>query len=333
MDTFTHILTGMAVGQIFSSGTNDRSKPLILGAIAGNLPDLDVIFQPFISPENAMFFHRGISHSILLWVLCSPLLALLMNKICKGDRRSYYKWLKISVIAWFSHIFLDIFNTYGTGIFEPFSHARIAYDVVNVIDFLYLTPIFIISILYVFIIKNRLKKCIIAIVVPTYSLIYIMFAIHTKTDNDTWAYTLFRLEGIEPNRIISSPLPLSMLAWKIIAETDTDFHVGILYGNRTGNVPITRIPKNKCLEKKFEKYDSFQKLKRFTENYYVVSIIDGQTVLCDLRFSSLSPENSALCFPLHIRDNKLEIGRASPNRHITLKNIKHYYKQIVEPNS
>ncbi|MDR1170079.1 MAG: metal-dependent hydrolase [Prevotellaceae bacterium] len=327
MDSFTHILTGIAVGQVFSEN-DDKAKPLVWGAIAGSIPDLDAIFQPFMSPENSMFFHRGISHSLLVWALCSPLLALLINKIDKGDRHSYFKWLKISVVAWFSHIFLDIFNTYGTGIFEPFSHVRIAYDAVNVIDLLYMIPLLTISVFFVFIIGDWMKKRIAALSALAFSLFYIMFAILVKINVETSAKIQFVMTDVNPVRVISSPLPLSTLAWKIVAETDTEYHTGIFYGFWKERATFTVIPKNRLLEKEFEKYDNFQTLKQFTKNCYVIRYTDGQTTLCDLRFSSLSPECDALCFPLHIRENTLEIGRASLNRHVTFKNIRDHYKRL-----
>jgi inner membrane protein len=158
MDSLTHILTGVAIGQMFSQKKDRSPRSLVWGAIVGSIPDLDAVVQPFISPENSMLFHRGISHSLLLWALCSPLLALLINKLYKGDRHSYFKWLGLSTVAWLSHIVLDLFNTYGTGIFEPFSHARISYDAVNVFDLVYLLPLLTMSIFLVFVVKDRVGK-------------------------------------------------------------------------------------------------------------------------------------------------------------------------------
>jgi inner membrane protein len=329
MDSFTHLLTGLAIGQAFSDG-KDRHKPLVWGAIAGNIPDFDVMFQLLVSPENSMLFHRGLSHSLLLWALSSPLLALVINKIFRGNSRSYLKWLCITATAWFSHIFLDIFNTYGTGIFEPFSQARIAYDAVNVIDILYFVPVLIMSVFFVFIIKNCLKKRITALTSLIYSLTYILASVLIKINIETTAETLLVKKGISPSRIISSPLPLSTLAWKIVAETDAGFHTGTFYGFWKKDATFDILPKNKCLEKEFEQYDGFRKLKQFTKNCYVIDRTDnGQTVLCDLRFTSLSPSGDALCFPLKIDENTLKIGRASPNRHINFNNIRDYYRRLV----
>jgi inner membrane protein len=327
MDTLTHILTGVAVGQICSN-EKDKWRPLIWGAIAGNIPDLDAIFQPFLSTESSMLFHRGISHSLFLWALCSPLLALLINKIYKGNKQSYIKWLTISVIAWFSHLFLDIFNTYGTGIFEPFSHARISFDLVNVVDLLYLIPILIVTIYFVFIIKSYIKKFAAAFFVILFPLIYIIFSCSIIIKVETQTRTQLADRMVYPNNILASPLPLSILSWRVVAETDDGYYIGVIHGFWKRSIPFDYVPKKKDIERKIEKYDNFQKLKQFTKGWYVIDYLSGQTVMYDLRFSTLGPQKSALYFPLHIQENSFDIGRASFNRHITPKNIRNYWEQL-----
>jgi inner membrane protein len=331
MDSLTHILTGVAIGQIFS-GEKDKSKPLIWGAIAGSIPDLDTVFQPFISIETSMLFHRGFSHSLLLWALCSPLLALLINRIYKGDRHSYFKWLKISVFAWLSHLCLDLFNTYGTGIFEPFSHARIAYDAVNVFDLLYLIPILSISILYVFGIKKHITKIILAALILLFSTGYILFSVVTKSIVEITAKIQCVENDIRTVRISSSPLPLSNLAWKIVIDSDEGYYTGVYYGFWKEKAKFDYIPKDKYLETKFEQFDNFRKLQRFTKGWYVFEQTDGKVILHDLRFSSLNQRKYVLGFPLNVKDNSLEIGHTSLNRHVTFKNIKDYYRQLRTKN-
>jgi inner membrane protein len=331
MDSLTHILTGVAIGQMFSEKKDKSPRPLIWGAIAGSIPDLDAVVQPFISPENSMLFHRGISHSLLLWALCSPLLALLINKLYKGDKRSYFKWLGISTVAWLSHIVLDLFNTYGTGIFEPFSHARISYDAVNVFDLVYLLPLLTMSIFLVFVVKDHVKKFLFSLSLLTFSVIYIITSISFKLSVEITTERQCIKQDIRMIRIISSPLPLSNLAWKTVVETEDGYHVGIYYGFWKDCTSFEYFPENQQLENDLNTYDNFKKLKQFTKNCYSLEQKDGQIYLTDLRFTSLEPAGqSALRFPLHIRENSLEIERTLLNRHISFKNIKELCYQITK---
>jgi inner membrane protein len=328
MDSLTHILTGAAIGQIFSD-KKDRSKPLVWGAIIGSIPDLDAAFQSFISIEKSMLFHRGFSHSILLWAICSPLLALLINRIYKGDRHGYFKWLKISVVAWFSHLLLDLFNTYGTGFFEPFSHVRIAYDTVNVFDLLFLIPVLTISVFYIFFVKKRFSKRIYAFAVLLFSAGYISVSTVNKSLVEASAKAQFAENGVHYKRILSSPLPLSNLAWKVVAKCDNGYYTGVYYGFWKKNTEFEYIPKNKYLEERFEDYDNFKKLRRFTKDWYVLDESGGKVMLYDLRFSSLNQEKHVIGFPMEISDHSLKIGQTGLNRHITFENIKVCWQRLV----
>jgi inner membrane protein len=328
MDSLTHVLTGMAFGQIFSE-EKDKFKPLIWGAIAGNIPDLDVVFQPFISPESSMLFHRGLSHSLLLWALCSPLLTLLINKIYKGNRRSYFRWLAICATAWLSHLTLDLFNTYGTGIFEPFSHARISYDAVNVYDLCLSIPVLLVTGLFVLIIKNHNIKRIVAITALLFSTAYISCSAIIKSKIEMKAQTQLVETDVRYGHLISSPLPLSNLAWKIIAENSEGYYVGTYYGFWKDKTEFKFIPKNKHLETKLEQYSRFRKLKQFTANWYALEQTDSEIFMHDLRFASLGTDERTLCFTLYIKDHSLETGRTYINRHITFKNMKAHLKRLT----
>jgi hypothetical protein len=140
-------------------------------------------------------------------------------------------------------------------------------------------------------------------------------------------------QDINPTRLLSTPLPLSSLAWKIVAEDESGFYTGIYYGFWKKKTYFAYIPKNKYLEEHFEKYSNFQILKRFTKGWYILDRnADGETVMNDLRFSSLERDKSVISFPLRINENSLDIGRAQPKRHITFKNAKEYCKQLFTNN-
>ena len=86
MDSLSQIVLGAAVGEVvlgkrlgnramvFFRGTKYK-PPLVLfsgcGAVAGTLPDMDVLGQYFLNELDNLAFHRGISHSLLASVLGS----------------------------------------------------------------------------------------------------------------------------------------------------------------------------------------------------------------------------------------------------------------------
>ena len=71
MDSITQIVLGAAVGEAVL-GKKVGNKAMLWGAIAGTIPDLDVIVGKFFQPITALEMHRGFSHSIIFALLFSP---------------------------------------------------------------------------------------------------------------------------------------------------------------------------------------------------------------------------------------------------------------------
>ena len=70
MDSLTQIVLGAAVGEV-CLGKKLGNKAMVWGAIAGTVPDLDIIGNLFLSQLDALAFHRGISHSIFFAIMFS----------------------------------------------------------------------------------------------------------------------------------------------------------------------------------------------------------------------------------------------------------------------
>ena len=74
MDSITQATLGAAIGEAVL-GKKIGNKAMLWGAIAGTLPDLDVIFLPFYNEIQRISIHRGYSHSIIVSLLLGTLLA------------------------------------------------------------------------------------------------------------------------------------------------------------------------------------------------------------------------------------------------------------------
>ena len=69
MDSVTQIALGAAVGEAVL-GKKVGNKAVLWGAVAGTIPDLDVIPGYFMDTVARLDFHRGFSHSILFCPFC-----------------------------------------------------------------------------------------------------------------------------------------------------------------------------------------------------------------------------------------------------------------------
>ena len=63
MDSLTQITLGAAAGEL-ALGRMVGNKAIFWGAVAGTIPDLDVVFSPFLNDIEKLVYHRGFSHAL-----------------------------------------------------------------------------------------------------------------------------------------------------------------------------------------------------------------------------------------------------------------------------
>ena len=68
MDSLSQIVLGAAVGEAVL-GRRIGNRAMVWGAVAGTIPDMDVLGKYFLSELDNLAFHRGISHSLLFCVV------------------------------------------------------------------------------------------------------------------------------------------------------------------------------------------------------------------------------------------------------------------------
>lgn len=138
MDSLTQIVLGAAVAEYFV-GRKLGNRALLYGGILGTIPDLDVFVGMFYDIVTSNEIHRGFSHSIVFFLLLTPLLGMAIMYL---ERR---RQLKINetfqAVFWclFTHAILDAFTNWGTQLFWPIEH-RVAIQSIFVIDPLYTLP-------------------------------------------------------------------------------------------------------------------------------------------------------------------------------------------------
>lgn len=139
MDSLTQIVLGASVAEA-TLGKKIGNKAIFLGAIAGTIPDLDIVMRFFVDDLSASVMHRGFSHSLIFPFIAAPLLGFLSKKIYSNlTDVSQFDWNKMFFLALFTHPLLDAQTTWGTQLFWPFNW-RIAIENVFIIDPIYTLP-------------------------------------------------------------------------------------------------------------------------------------------------------------------------------------------------
>lgn len=137
MDTGTHVVMGIALGGLATLdpaviSSHPTASSVLIGTIVGSqIPDIDTVLK---LRNNAVYIrnHRGITHSIpavILW----PLVILAIVYPIFPTANLFHLWIW-TFLAVFLHVFVDIFNAYGTQALRPFSSKWVALGVINTFD-------------------------------------------------------------------------------------------------------------------------------------------------------------------------------------------------------
>lgn len=284
MDSLTHTVLGACVGQALA-GKKIGKKAMLWGALANNLADIDVLTAVWMNQADSLLAHRGFTHSILFAVLSSPLLAYLFRKIYPQSKMSFKDWLWMWGAGNFIHLFIDAMTCYGTGWLEPFSHLRIAFNVLFVADLFYTLPILIAAIILLVISRNHRKRqswARFGIYVSTGYLIYAMF---NKVIIDRKMSSELERQKINYTGYFTNPTPLNNWLWYMAAKNDSGFYIGYRsVFDQTDTITFTFFPQHKELLDQLPSDPSIDKLIRFSQGYYTISKPDSNLYFSDIRF-------------------------------------------------
>jgi inner membrane protein len=116
MDSLTQIVLGAAVAEA-ALGKKIGNRAMVWGAIAGTIPDLDVLANGFMTPIDALAFHRGITHSFLFEIIAALLLGWGVFKMYQSPRHKWFGivgWSILSAAIGISILFLGGFGLMKT---------------------------------------------------------------------------------------------------------------------------------------------------------------------------------------------------------------------------
>ncbi|GAB1309159.1 metal-dependent hydrolase [Urechidicola sp. KH5] len=316
MDSLTQIVLGAAVGEAVL-GKKVGNKALLYGAIAGTIPDLDVIFGNLTDTVTAIEWHRGFSHSILFCLLLSPLLGWLVNTIEPKYNLGWKPWAKLFFWGLFTHPILDAFTTWGTQLFWPFD-VRLAFNSIFVIDPLYTVPFLGCTILVLFQKRDSKKRTRLnrfGLIVSTF---YLLFTVLLKTIVTSQFKEQLKHQNINYTAISTRPSPMNTILWNANIDTKEAYLIADYSFFDKNPIQFKRYPKNPELYSDVLKHEEVQRLIRISNSWYIIEKNGRDWVFNDLRFGLIPRKDGtsffAFSYQLNIVGNKLEVKEVPKTR-------------------
>lgn len=294
MDSLTQIILGAAVGNAIA-GRKIGNRAILYGAIAGTIPDLDILSMFFTDPITAVEVHRGFTHSILFAIFGGALFGYFLYHIEKKNKVTYEEGFWLFFWGFFTHALLDMFTTWGTRLLWPLDYS-LAFKSIFVIDPLYTLPFayFLIRSMRE---KTDMKKRMFLNRMGFYVSSFYLFVTLALKAVAFYSFTdALSLQGIKYTEISVKPTVMNTILWNGIVETEDSFLIGEYSFFDHSPITFQEFPKNKDLIKSLESHPLILRLINISEGYYTLSETKEGIYFNDLRFGLLKNEGEEVQF-------------------------------------
>jgi inner membrane protein len=330
MDSLTQIILGAAVGEAVL-GRKVGNKAILWGAIAGTIPDLDVLCNLFFDAVTSNEVHRGFSHSMVFSLLFAPALGWLVYRFYGKKESSWKGWTKLMFWSLFTHPLLDVHTTWGTQLLWPLEY-KFSFKNIFVVDPLYTIPFLLFLMFAVFQKKGtpkraKLNQCGL-VISSAYMILTLIFKWITY---DVFVENL-KIQEIAYTELETKPTPLNSILWSANVDTEDAYLIGY-YSLFDTNRPISflRVPKNHDLLGDLKNDPLIHRLIKLSKGWYTIEKKEEKLYFNDLRFGlmGISPDERRFVFSYElINDNGLRAVETPKNTSEVKLQLKALFERV-----
>lgn len=291
MDSVSQAALGATVCYA-SIGPRLGRRALIIGAIVGTLPDLDVLV-PYEDAVASFTYHRSWSHSLIVLSLISLPVAWLIKRldsIKHAEAVSLGRWWLAIWLILFTHALLDSFTIYGTQIWWPLPLPPVAIGSIFIIDPLYTLPLLITGWLAWRLTRKdseatgRAHRYVLAGL--ALSTAYLGWTLISQTITANRLQEQLRQQNIDYERIVVAPFPTATL-WRIVIIGKDHYYETFASMFDDYNTPLTLTRFNSrrdtCGTGLSASSWAINRMEWFTGGAIAIDRNDGRLVITDLR--------------------------------------------------
>ena len=293
MDPLSQGALGAALA---TSAAARRQLPVAaaVGLTAALAPDLDVLIQSSADPLLFLEYHRQFSHALVFVPVGALLCAGFLHGLVRR-RLGFAQTYLFCLLGYASHGLLDACTSYGTQLLWPFSDARIAWNIIAVVDPLFTLPLA--ALLIAALLRRQPSLAGVGLGIAT---AYLAIGIWQNSRAEDVARELAMERGHRPERLLVKPSFGNLLVWKLIYAADGRFHVDAA---RVG-IEVQVLPGSSVevldpgrdfpwLDPSNRQASDLQRFSRFSAGYLALDHGDN-TRVTDVRYSMLPNEIDGL---------------------------------------
>ncbi len=281
MDSLSQIALGAAVVVATMGRRTAVWKAALWGAVAGTLPDLDVLIDHGDAISN-MVLHRAETHALFWLTLFSLPLAAGIARL-HGEWPLWRRWWLAIGLALLTHPLLDAMTVYGTQLALPFSNHPYGVGSVFIIDPLYTVPL-LVGTVWALASRGSRRGLAINLAGLLLSAAYLAWGVVAQQQVERIARASLASQGIAAERVLVTPTPFNSVLWRVVAMSGERFHEGF-YSllDAEPQIAFDAFDRGSDLEADMQALDGVQRIAAFSKGFYKLRQDGDRLLISDLR--------------------------------------------------
>ncbi|MEW6145871.1 MAG: metal-dependent hydrolase [Thermodesulfobacteriota bacterium] len=320
MDPVSHGLVGAVLAESAST-KRELGMASLAGFLSATLADLDILIRSSEDPLLVLDYHRQFTHS-LIFIPVGAFVAAGILWLFLRRRQGFGKIYLYSILGYGTAGVMDAFTSYGTQLLWPFSDARIAWNIISIID-----PLFTLPLAFFVVFAFVRKSLVVARVGLAFAVIYLLLGLYQREQAEDVLMTIAEKRGHEVERALVHPSFGNLILWRSVYGSGGKYYadairVGLFSEPRVyEGGPVDKFtPENDLhgLDPQSVLYRDVLRFNHFSDGYLV--LYPGYpNVIGDLRYSLLPNGTKPIWGILADPDN--------PGRHVRMSD----YDRAVTP--
>lgn len=223
MDPISQASLGAAAAALFSKRENIRLA-VIVGAVAGAAPDLDIFIRSETDPLLSLQYHRHFTHAIVMAPVIGLIVAGLFKLLFWWKKWPFKMLATFAIAGAVTHGLLDACTSYGTLLYWPFTDTRESWDIISIIDPIFTIPLFLLTVIAFAFRRPRFAQVAIALCA-----LYFSFGIIQRERAQQHTRDLAASRGHTANKLTARPSIANTLLWRTVYEHDGRYYVDAVW--------------------------------------------------------------------------------------------------------
>jgi inner membrane protein len=281
MDSLSQMALGAAVGVATMGRRTAVWKAALWGAVAGTLPDLDVLIDHG-NPVHNMVLHRAETHAPFWLTLFSLPFAAAVARL-NGQWALWRRWWLALWLALVTHPLLDAMTVYGTQLALPFSDHPFGVGSVFIIDPLYTLPL-LVGAVWAVATRGSRRGFAANAAGLVLSTAYLGWGVVAQQQVERIAQASLAAQGIQTERVLVTPSAFNSVLWRVVAVAGDSFHEGF-YSllDKEPRINFDRFDRGAALAAELQNADAVQRIAAFSKGFYKLQQNGARVLLSDLR--------------------------------------------------